>query len=195
MDPIKYLFENPVLNGRMSRLTLMLSEFDLKYLPLKAIKGRVVADFLADNQIEETEVVDTSSFPDEDVVHVEDDVWDLYFYRASNYMRYGVGILLISPKGEHVPVSSKLYFNVTNNAAEYEACLPGLCSALDLGMKKLLVCGDSSLVINEVVESWKIKRNSLAPYQARIEELERYFDDVKYVRLPRDKNQFADALT
>ncbi|XP_074292989.1 uncharacterized protein LOC141619865 [Silene latifolia] len=173
----------------------MLTEFDLKYVPLKVIKGRVVADFLADNPIEQTEVIDTWSFPDENVVHIENDIWDLYFDGASNYMGYGVGILLISLTGEHVPVSIKLDFNVTNNAAEYEACLLGLRNALDLGVKKLLVHGDSSLVINQVGGSWKIKSQSLAPYQTRIEELEKYFEDIRYVHLPREENQFSDALS
>ncbi|XP_074314774.1 uncharacterized protein LOC141650423 [Silene latifolia] len=175
MDPIKYLFEKPVLNGRMSRWTLMLSEFDLKYVPLKARKGKVVADFLADNPVEETDIVDTWSFPDEDIVHVEDDVWDLYFDGASNNMGCGIGVLIISPRGEHVPVSIKLDFAVTNNAAEYEACLLGLHSANKLGVMKLTVHGDSSLVINQVTRSWKIKSSILAPYRAKIEELEKLF--------------------
>ncbi|XP_074313841.1 uncharacterized protein LOC141649037 [Silene latifolia] len=190
MDLIKYLFEKPLLNGRMSRWTLMLSEFDLKYLPFKVIKGRAVADFLAENPIEETDVINTWSFPDENVVHVENDIWDLYLDGASNYMGYGVGILLISPTGKHVPVSIKLDFNVTNNAAEYEACLLGLRSALDLGVKKLLVHGDSSLVINQVGGSWKIRSQSLALYQIKIDEL-----DIRYVHFPREENQFADALS
>ncbi|XP_074282938.1 uncharacterized protein LOC141607485 [Silene latifolia] len=157
MEQIKYLFEKPLLNGRMSRWTLMLSEFDLEYVPLKAIKGRVVVDFLAENPIEETEAIDTWSFPNENVIHIEDDVSDLYLNGASNYMGYGIGILLISLTGEHVPVSIKLDFNVTNNATEYEACLLGLRSAVDLGVKRLLVHGDSSLIINQVTGSWKIK--------------------------------------
>ncbi|XP_074291352.1 uncharacterized protein LOC141618143 [Silene latifolia] len=99
------------------------------------------------------------------MVHVQNDAWDLYFDGASNYMGYGVGILLISTIGEHVPVSIKLDFNVTKNATEYEACLLGLRSALDLGVKKL------------------------------IEELEKYFEDIQYVHLPREENQFADALS
>ncbi|XP_074299383.1 uncharacterized protein LOC141630467 [Silene latifolia] len=195
MDPIKYLFEKPVLNGRMSGWTLLLSEFDLKYVPLKAIKGRVVADFITDNTIEEVEIADTWSFPEEDVIYIEDDVLDLYFDEASNYMPYGDEIILISPKGEHVSFSIKSDFNVTNNAAECEACLLGLRIALDLDVKKLLVHGDSFLVINQVVGWWKIKSDSLAPYQARIEELERYFGDVKCVHLSRDENQFPDALS
>ncbi|XP_074283196.1 uncharacterized protein LOC141607743 [Silene latifolia] len=174
MDPIKYLFEKPVLNGRMSRWTLMLVEFDLKYVPLKVVKGRVVADFLADNPIEEDSVTDMWSFQDENVVPIEYEVWDHYFDGASSSMGYGVGILLISPKGEHVPVSIKLDFLATNNAAEYEACL---------------------LVINQVTGSWKIKSKSLAPYQAKIEELEKHFEKIHYVHLPREENQFTDDVS
>ncbi|XP_074306107.1 uncharacterized protein LOC141641340 [Silene latifolia] len=110
-------------------------------------------------------------------------------------MGYRVGIFLISPTGEHVPMSIKLDFNVTNNTAEYEACLLGLRSAIHLGVKKLLVHGDSSLLINQVVGSWKIKSQSLAPYKTRIEELEKYFEDIRYVHLPSEENQFADALS
>ncbi|XP_074291019.1 uncharacterized protein LOC141617763 [Silene latifolia] len=164
-------------------------------LYMLSYSGRAVANFLADNPIKETEVVDTWSFPDEDVVHVENDAWDFYFDEASNYMGYGVGILLTSPTGEHIPVYIKLDFNGTNNGAEYEACLLGLCSALDLGVKKLLVHGDSSLVINQVGGSRKIKSQSLAIYQTRIEELEKYFEDIRYIHLPREENQFADALS
>ncbi|XP_074292830.1 uncharacterized protein LOC141619707 [Silene latifolia] len=187
--------EKPVLNGRMSRWTLMLAEFDLKYVPLKAVKGRDVADFLADNPIEEDRVTDMWSFPNENVVHVEDELWDLYFDGASSSMGYGVGILLISPKGEYVPVSLKLDFLATNNAAKYESCLLGLRSAINLNIKNLLVHGDSSLVINQVIGSWKIKSDSLAPYQAKIEELEKYFEEIHYVHLPREENQFGDALS
>ncbi|XP_074278494.1 uncharacterized protein LOC141602082 [Silene latifolia] len=132
----------------------LLSEFDLKYVPLKAIKGKVVADFLADNPVEETDIVDTWSFPDEDIVHVEDDVWDLYFDGASNNMGCGIGVLIISPRGEHVPVSIKLDFAVTNNAAEYEACLLGLQSANKLGVMKLTVHEDSSLWVE--AKSYKV---------------------------------------
>ncbi|XP_074291987.1 uncharacterized protein LOC141618815 [Silene latifolia] len=179
----------------MSRWTLMLAEFDLKYVPLKAVKERVVADFLADNPIEEDSVTNMWSFPDENVVHVKDEVWDLYFDGASSSMGYGVGILLISPKGEHVPVSIKLDFLATNKATEYEACVLGLRSAISLNIMKLLVHGDSSLVINQVTGSWKIHSNSLASYQAKIEELEKYFEEIHYVHLSKEENQFADTLS
>ena len=145
MDPIKYLFEKPILNGRLARWTLMLSEFDLKYVPLKVIKGRAVAEFFADNPVNDAQTVDTWSFPDEDILHTCVDSWDLYFDGASNLRGFGVGVLLISPEGEHTAIPVKLDFEVTNNAAEYEACLIGLQAAVSLGIKNLRVHGDSSL--------------------------------------------------
>ena len=148
MDPIKYLFNKPILNGRIARWTLMLSEFELKYKPLKAIKGRAICDFLANNAIPDSSNTNTLDFPDEDIFHTELDVWNLYFDGASNYRGCGVGILIISPRGEHTPLSIKLDFDVTNNGAEYKACLHGLQAAIWLKIKKLKVHGDSSLIIN-----------------------------------------------
>ena len=37
LDPIKYLFEKPALTGRLARWMLMLSEFDMKYVPRKSV--------------------------------------------------------------------------------------------------------------------------------------------------------------
>ncbi|XP_074321763.1 uncharacterized protein LOC141658939 [Silene latifolia] len=194
MDPVKYLFEKPVLNGRLARWTMMLSEFDLKYVPLKVIKGRAVAEFFAENPINDAQTIDTWSFPDEDILQTDVESWDLYFDGASNLRGFGIGVLLISPEGEHTPIAVKLDFEVTNNAAEYEACLIGLQAAVSLGIKNLRVHGDSSLIINQVTGSWKIRSESLAPYQARIDQVAQFFDHVTYLHLPREENQFADAL-
>ena len=45
MDPLKYLFEKPALNGRLPRWLILLVEFDLKYMARKNIKGSVMSDF------------------------------------------------------------------------------------------------------------------------------------------------------
>ena len=42
MDPLKYLFGKPTLNGKLSRWLILLVEFDLKYVARKTIKGSVV---------------------------------------------------------------------------------------------------------------------------------------------------------
>ena len=53
MNPIKYLHESPSLAGKLARWLVLLSEFDIEYVTQKVIKGRAVAEFLAQNPIEE----------------------------------------------------------------------------------------------------------------------------------------------
>ena len=62
-------------------------------------------------------------FPDEDILDVELGTWKMYFDGAINQYGNGIGILLITPEGSHIPLAIKLNFEVTNNMVEYEACI------------------------------------------------------------------------
>ena len=52
--------------------------------------------------------------------------WKLYFDRATKSTRNGMGAVLVSPKGQQIPVSVQLNFDCTINVTEYEACIVGL---------------------------------------------------------------------
>ncbi|XP_021727817.1 uncharacterized protein LOC110694927 [Chenopodium quinoa] len=171
MDPLKYLIEKSTLNGRISSWIVNLAQIDVRFMPQKAIKGFVVLEFLADFLIDDSTPVHENDFPDEDLMVTKDDIWTLYFDGASNQKECGVGVLLVSPKEEHVPISIKHDFNVTNKAAEYEACVVGLETALVFGVKKLRIFGDSSLIVNKISKRWKVTSESLAPYQTYLETL------------------------
>ena len=88
LDPIKYLFEKPALTGRLTRWLLLLSKFDLKYVTRKSVKGRAVVEFLADHPVERGEAVEYL-FPDEAIMHIEDETWRMYFDGAANQYGYG----------------------------------------------------------------------------------------------------------
>jgi len=62
----------------------------------------------------------------------------------------GAGVLFISPTGEKLKYVLQILFEVSNNEAEYEALLHGLRLAISLEIKRLLVFGDSKLVIQQV---------------------------------------------
>jgi ribonuclease HI len=62
----------------------------------------------------------------------------------------GGGVLLISPTGEQLKYVLQIFWKVSNNEAEYEALLHRLRLAASLGIKRLLVYGDSAVVINQV---------------------------------------------
>ncbi|XP_077252401.1 uncharacterized protein LOC143891751 [Tasmannia lanceolata] len=77
MDPLKYLFEKPALTGRTARWLLLLSEFDITYVTQKSIKGRVIAEQLADSPAENNEFL-KAEFPDEEIMTVEDEDLDVF---------------------------------------------------------------------------------------------------------------------
>ena len=75
----------------------------------------------------------------------------------------GLGVILVTPEGETIPMAKKLDFKVTNNMAKYEACIYGVEAALAVGSKDLLVYGDSLLVISQANEEWEVKEERLKP--------------------------------
>ncbi|XP_075672382.1 uncharacterized protein LOC142641758 [Castanea sativa] len=130
MDPLKYLMEKPMQDGKIAKLILFLSEFYIKYVTQKSIRGRAIANHLAQCSLEEAEEIQ-GDFLDEDIIGIEVESWNMYFDGATNQNRSGIGVLLISSKGTHIP------FSGTNNTTEYEACIIGLQTALGLGVKEL----------------------------------------------------------
>ncbi|XP_023906121.1 uncharacterized protein LOC112017898 [Quercus suber] len=115
----------------------------------KSIKGKAIANHLAHCSSEEAKE-SQGDFPDKDIMGIELEPWKMYFDRATNQNGSDIGVLLISPKGVHIPLSGRLNFPTTNNATEYEACIMGLQVALHLGVKELEVYGDSALIISYI---------------------------------------------
>ena len=90
----------------------------------------------------------------------------LYFDGAANQKGFRIDVLLISPEGSHIPLAFKLNFEVTNNQSEYEACIVGMEAALEIGVKRLEVVGDSNLVVSQANGEWKVKEDKLKPYHS-----------------------------
>jgi ribonuclease HI len=62
----------------------------------------------------------------------------------------GDGVVLISPTKKEVSLSYKIDFNTTNNVVEYEALILGLEAAIKMQVTKLIMFGDSKLVVQQV---------------------------------------------
>ena len=193
MDPLKYLMEKLVQDGRTAKLVLLLSKFDIKYVTQKSVKGRAIADHLAHCSPEKAEEIQ-GDFPDEEIMGIEVESWKMYFDGAANQNGSEIRVLLISPKGTHIPFSGRLNFPTTNNATEYEACIMGLQVALDLGVRELEVYEDSTLIISQLQNKWKIKEERLMPYHQCLQKWASKFSKIKYQYVLRMQNQIADAL-
>ena len=103
LDPLRYLFDRLVLTIRLMRWLVLLIEFDIQYVTQKSIKGSVLADHLASLLITDSKVID-DDFSDEEIAGVTSlSGWRMNFDGAANHSGYGIGVLLISPHGYHIP--------------------------------------------------------------------------------------------
>src|SRR5436853_959619 len=89
VNPLRLLMTKPSsLNGHLTKWAILLSQYDMHFLPQKAIKGQAITDFMAENpasglaklyedipdEIAEVRVVQTTR---------EDQVWQMFFDGAS----------------------------------------------------------------------------------------------------------------
>ena len=109
---------------------------EIKFKPRTAIKSQALVDFLAEWR--ENQIPAPLNVPEH---------WVMYFDGSLKPDGCSAGVLFISPKGEQLKYIFHILFKVSNNEAEYEALLHGLCLAISLGIKRLLVYGDSLLVV------------------------------------------------
>jgi ribonuclease HI len=74
----------------------------------------------------------------------------MYFDGSLKLGGAGAGVFFISPDGKQLKYVLQILWQATNNEAEYEALIHGLRVAISLGIKRLLVYGDSAVVVNQV---------------------------------------------
>jgi len=79
-------------------------------------------------------------------------LWVRYLNGAHSKSGSGAGIVIISPYEEYLLFSLRLQFTCTNNIAEHEALLLGLEAVKSRGIQKIIVIGDSDLVVSQLRE-------------------------------------------
>jgi ribonuclease HI len=104
----------------------------------------------------------------------------MYFDGSLTIDGAGAGILFISPTIEQLRYVLRIHFPASNNAAEYKSCFHGLRIAVDLGIKRLYVHGDSALVINQLNKDWDITSEKMDAYCKEIRKLEGKFYGIEY---------------
>jgi ribonuclease HI len=119
----------------------------------------------------------------------------MYFDGTLNINGASAGILFITPTKDKLRYVLQIHFLASNNAAEYEACLHGLRIAIELGVKRLMVYGDSALVINQLNKDWSCCSEKMDAYCAKIRKLEGKFYGIEYHHVVRDQNQLVGHLS
>ena len=93
--------------------------------------------------------------------------------------RVGAGLLFISPLGVHMRYMIWLHFAASNKAAEYKALVNGLQIAIELGVWRLDIWGDSQLVVDQVMKESNCHDPKMEAYCKLVCRLEDKFDGLK----------------
>jgi ribonuclease HI len=110
----------------------------------------------------------------------------------------GAGVVLTSPSRDKLYYAIQLCFKpehkFSNNIAEYEGLLTGLRAASALGIKRLIVKGDSQLVVSFSNKSYTPKDEHMAAYLEEHPNMEKRFQGLELKHIPRGENVEADKI-
>lgn len=104
-DVIKHMLTKHILHSRIGKWVLALTEYSLTYSPLKAMKGKIIIDFIVDHSLVEA----TQNY-------IGERPWELYFDGSRHKDGIGIGILIISPK----EIPTKLNFRINGHCSNLE---------------------------------------------------------------------------
>ncbi|XP_050909899.1 uncharacterized protein LOC127123742 [Lathyrus oleraceus] len=116
------------------------------------------------------------------------------FDGVSNMLDNGIGVVITSPTDHHIPFTTKLCFDYTNNMEEYKACIMGIESMVDLRINMLKVYGDLAPVIYQIKGDQVTLHRNLIPYQDHVLKMVPYFDEITFHHIPGEENHLVDAL-
>ena len=92
--------------------------------------------------------------------------WKMFFDGSKRQQGVGAGVVLISPKGDKLKYVPQINFEkASNNEAEYEALLHGMRMAKAYGATRLIIYGDSSLVVHQTMKDCEAVADNMMAYQ------------------------------
>ena len=83
----------------------------------------------------------------------------------------------------------------TNNVAEYTGMIVGIKRAVEMGIRRLVVKGDSNLVVQQMNGKFRVNADHIKPLHATAKNIIRNFDSIQFVHVYRHLNQRADELS
>ncbi|KAK1625910.1 hypothetical protein QYE76_000225 [Lolium multiflorum] len=182
--PISDIMGNKDASGRIAKWAIQLSPYVSVYERRDAIKSQALADFLVD-------WAEMQYKPPEHKI----EYWKMHFDGSKLKEGLGAGVVLTSPKGDHLRYVLQVHFRASNNVAEYEALIHGLKVAKEIGALRIICYGDSDLVVQQCSGDWDAKDANMASYRFHVQKIAGFFEGCEFHHVPRAENEAADALS
>jgi len=105
-----------------------------------------------------------------------------------------VGVVVSAADGTPLVTLGRFIGRATNNVAEYRGLITALQEAKKLGARKVIIRGDSELIIKQMKGEYKVRHPQLKPLYDEARQLLRDFEAHKIEHNLRHKNELADKL-
>lgn len=106
----------------------------------------------------------------------------------------GIGVVIRAADGTPLVTRGRFIGRATNNVAEYQALITALDEAKKLGAKKILIRGDSELIVKQMLGEYRVKNADLRELYDEAKFLLHQFDEARIEHNVRDHNKLADKL-
>ena len=101
--------------------------------------------------------------------------------------------VIYNPTGQVLSSEGICLWPSSNNVVEYSAIIELLHDAISHGVLSLEVHLDSELVVSQLNGLYHVRDLTLLKRFLRVRLLERQFDNITYIHIPRNNNQVADS--
>jgi ribonuclease HI len=106
----------------------------------------------------------------------------------------GVGVVLSAADGTPLVTLGRFIGRATNNVAEYKGLITALEQAKTLGARRIVVRGDSELIIKQMRGEYRVKNPDLRVLYDQAKALIAQFEQAKIEHNYRESNELADKL-
>src|SRR3954469_3244289 len=91
----------------------------------------------------------------------------------------GIGLVVRAADGTPVVTLGRFVGRATNNVAEYRALITAMSEAQRLGARRVVIRGDSELVVRQMLGQYRVKHPDLKPLYEEAQDLFAQFDEAR----------------
>ncbi|HET6249904.1 MAG TPA: ribonuclease HI family protein [Tepidisphaeraceae bacterium] len=106
----------------------------------------------------------------------------------------GIGVVIRAEDNTPVYTLGRCIGRATNNVAEYRALITAMEKALELGARRIIIRGDSELIIKQMTGVYRVKHPDMRTLYVEAQTLFHKFDEATITHNLRHKNELADKL-
>jgi hypothetical protein len=167
-QPLARVLQSKEASEQIAQWAMEIGQYDVEFVSRWAIKSQALTDFIEEWTASGLRGID--ELPDH---------WVMYFDGSYTLNGVGASVMLIPPEGDILKYVIQLEFLATNNIVEYERLVTSPRLAKELGIRRLLIRGDSQLVVKQVQKEYDYNSDKMAEYLVQVRRLEKFFDAFK----------------